>query len=147
MKIILALLASIAVSMIGAAPCHEGKEAPLPLPSTIAPEKLAAYEQEILEWLKAGNYKCWKADKGIRDTGPWINDVYYGTHKAAKIYYSPAVMKWLIGGRQGAIPDGAMIIKEQFDAPAARWDGTPPATVTDWTIMIKDSKGAADGWF
>jgi hypothetical protein len=43
-----------------------------------------------------------------------------------------------------------MIIKEQFQPPAARYagltDGQLP-TVTDWTIMIKDEKGSADGWF
>ena len=57
----------------------------------------------------------------MRDTGPWINNTYYGTHKAVRIYYSPGVMRWLTGGRNGAIPDGAMIIKEQFTPPAARY--------------------------
>ena len=138
---------SLVLTNASAAPCTDGMEAPLPLPSTIAPENLATYEKELLEWLKARKYDGWCADKGIRDTGPWIDDVYYGTHKAAKIYYSPNVMKWLIGGRQGTIPDGAMIIKEQYDAPAARWENKTPPPVTDWTIMIKDAKGSADGWF
>ncbi|HUP61596.1 MAG TPA: hypothetical protein VNA69_14380 [Thermoanaerobaculia bacterium] len=144
-----ALLLSIAAHPVSAA-CEGKGEAPLPLPSTIAPENLAAYEQQILDWLKARKYAtelAWCGDKGIRDTGPWINDIYYGTHKAALIYYSPAVMKWLAGGRTGTIPDGAMIIKEQFDAPAARWESTKPPPVSDWTIMIKDAKGSADGWF
>jgi len=141
------LLVSLALTSIAAAPCHEAQEAALPLPSSVAPEDLAKYEQQILDWLQAGNYKCWKADKGIRDTGPWINDVYYGTHKAAKIYYSPAVIQWLVGDRTGVIPDGAMIIKEAYDAPAAKWENKTPPAVTDWTIMIKDAKGSADGWF
>ncbi len=136
---------------MASASCLEGPELPFALPSTIAPEGLAKYESDLLEWLKVRTYADrkhdWCADKGIRDTGPWINDVYYGTHKAARIYYSPKVMQWLTGGRKGPIPDGAMIIKEQFDAPAARWENEPSSTVTDWTIMIKDSKGSADGWF
>ena len=147
---VLALLLSLVLTTIGAAPCHEGKEAPFPLPSSIAPENLAAYEKQILDWLNARTYAKdlgWCGDKGIRDTGPWINDVYYGTHKGARIYYSPNVMKWLIGGREGAIPDGAMIIKEGIGAPAARWENLTPPPVSDWTIMIKDSKGSADGWF
>jgi hypothetical protein len=30
-----------------------------------------------------------------------------------RIFYSPGVMRWLLDGRRGTIPDGAMIIKEQ----------------------------------
>ena len=30
-------------------------------------------------------------------------------------------MTWLSGDRAGTIPDGAMIIKEQYTAPAARY--------------------------
>jgi hypothetical protein len=131
-------------------PCSGKGEMPFVLPSTIAPEQLATYEQQMLAWLQRRAYATdltWCGDKGIRDTGPWINDVYYGTHKAAKIYYSPAVMTWLNGGREGAIPDGAMIIKEGIPSPAARWENTPPPPVSDWTIMIKDAKGSADGWW
>ncbi|HKR62782.1 MAG TPA: cytochrome P460 family protein [Thermoanaerobaculia bacterium] len=126
-----------------------GRDIPFPLPSTIKPEDGAAYQQQLLDWLNARSYVAlkWSVDKGIRDTGPWINDVYYGTHKGARIYYSPAVIEWLTSGRKHPIPDGAMIIKEQFDAPAARWETKPPASVSDWTIMIKDAKGAVDGWF
>ena len=58
----------------------------------------------------------------VRDTGPF-KGVYYGTHPAVRIYYSPRAMQWLIEGRQGPIPDGAMIIKEQYHPPAARYSG------------------------
>ena len=142
-----AFAALLFVTLVSAVPCPDGQEAALPLPSSVAPEDLAKYEKQILDWLVAGSYRCWKKDKGIRDTGPWLNDVYYGTHKAAKIYYSPAVVKWLIDGRKEAIPDGAMIIKEGYGPPAARWETATPPPVTDWTIMIKDAKGSADGWF
>lgn len=146
----LAAILSLVLPMSAHARCEGKAEAPLPLPSSIAPENLAAYERQLLEWLKARKYAtelAWCGDKRIRDTGPWINDVYYGTHRAAFIYYSPAVMTWLEGGRKGSIPDGAMIIKEQFDAPAARWEDQQRPAVHDWTIMIKDAKGSADGWF
>ena len=144
---------TIAVSLLLAlqvrAECKGKGEFPLPLPSTIAPEDLAKYESAVLDWLKSNAYAkqlAWCGDKGIRDTGPWIDDVYYGTHKAARVYYSPAVMDWLQGGRKTPMPDGAMIIKEGISAPAARWENAEP-TVTDWTIMIKDAKGSADGWW
>ena len=146
----LILLLSVFLTLVSAAP-PDDRELPFALPSTIAPEDLANYERRLLDWLGQRTYAKkpfdWAVDKGIRDTGPWINDVYYGTHKAARIYYSPKVMKWLTGGREGVIEDGAMIVKEQFDAPAARWETNPPTTVSDWTIMIKDSKGSADGWY
>ncbi|HEV7241857.1 MAG TPA: hypothetical protein VGQ36_21680 [Thermoanaerobaculia bacterium] len=131
-------------------PCKGTGEFPFALPSTIAPEGLAKYESQILAWLKSRAYATeltWCGDKGIRDTGPWINDIYYGTHKAAKVYYSPAMMTWLTGNREGAIPDGAMIIKEGIPAPAAQWENATPPPVNDWTIMIKDAKGSVDGWW
>ncbi|HYO77846.1 MAG TPA: cytochrome P460 family protein [Thermoanaerobaculia bacterium] len=147
---LVSLLLSVALTARGATPCGGTQEFPLRLPSTVPAEELAAYEKEVLTWLNARVYAVklnWCGDKGIRDTGPWIDDTYYGTHKAAKIYYSPAVMAWLKGGRTGVIPDGAMIIKEQFEPPAARYEDQPDQKVTDWTVMVKDSKGSADGWW
>lgn len=154
------LILSLLVACLVAAPvggngkpkpqCKGTGEFPFALPSTIPPEGLAKYESQILDWLKARTYAtdlAWCGDKGIRDTGPWINDIYYGTHKAARVYYSPAVMTWLTNNREGEIPDGAMIIKEGISAPAAQWENAKPPDVTDWTIMIKDAKGSADGWW
>ncbi len=46
--------------------------------------------------------------------------------------------------------DGAMIIKEQYTPPSARYAGMSDdqlPKVSDWTIMIRDSKGSKDGWF
>lgn len=144
------LLLSLALTAHAATPCGGTQEFPLRLPSTVPPERIAAYEKEVLAWLDSRVYALklnWCGDKGIRDTGPWINDKYYGTHKAAKIYYSPAVIAWLKGGRTTVIPDGAMIIKEGFEAPAARHEDKPTPKVTDWTIMVKDAKGSADSWW
>ncbi|MGZ8779541.1 MAG: cytochrome P460 family protein, partial [Thermoanaerobaculia bacterium] len=147
--LILSLAILLTTALHARAECKGKGEFPFALPSTIAPEGLAKYESDVLEWLKPRSYVtelAWCGDKGIRDTGPWINDVYYGTHKAARVYYSPVVIDWLKGNRQGEIPDGAMIIKEGISAPAARWENAEPS-VTDWTIMIKDAKGSADGWW
>ncbi|HEV7766546.1 MAG TPA: cytochrome P460 family protein [Thermoanaerobaculia bacterium] len=145
---LLVALSILAFAWRGAADCKgRGPEANLPRPSSIPPEKLGDYEELLLDYLQGGKYTKWCVDKGIRDTGPWINNVYYGTHKAARIYYSPAVIRWLVNGRKGVIPDGAMIIKEGIKSPAARYENTPPPPITDWTIMIRDSKGSKDGWF
>ena len=137
---------------IDAAPECTGatKEAPFAPPHTITRETLAAYEQQILTWLQADEYAKlgWCVDKGVRDTGPFINGTYFGTHKAVRIYYSPGVTHWLTTkGREGAIADGSMIIKEQWNGPAARYENEKLPAVTDWTIMIRDSKGSKDGWW
>ena len=109
------------------------RESGLPLPSSITPEQLADYEKRVLAFLRAGTYKTdmgWCGDKGVRDTGPFIAEASYGTHNAVRVYYSPLVMKWLIGGHTGTIPDGAMIIKEQWAPPAERHAGGAPRRPT-----------------
>lgn len=128
------------------AQCPDAKESSLPLPSSLSPDdfhdKLLAFLQNT-EYVKLG----WCVDKDVRDTGPYVNTMYLGVHPAVKIYYSPAIMNWLVNGRINSIPDGAMIVKEMYNpGPAAKWRDQPlkPAS---WTVMIKDSKGSKDGWF
>src|SRR6266571_1089078 len=130
----------------GIAQCPNAKESQLPLPSSLTPDgfhdKLLAFLQNT-EYVKLG----WCVDKGVRDTGPFVDSTYLGTHPAVRVYYSPAIMKWLINSRIDAIPDGAMIVKEMYaPGPAARYEGQQlkPAS---WTVMIKDSKASKDGWF
>ncbi|WP_197527958.1 cytochrome P460 family protein [Posidoniimonas polymericola] len=129
-----------------AAPAAAG----LPTPSEIS---VAAFEAELFAFVKDRRYVelDWKRDKRVRDTGPYIRGVYYGTHPAVRVFYSPEVIAWLEGGREGAIPDGAVIIKEQYPPPAARHAGKSEEELRDslesWTIMVKDSKGSHDGWF
>jgi hypothetical protein len=144
------LMASVCLALPAAAqnPCPGAQEHSLPLPTSIPSDKFVDYEKQVLSFLQQGVYKNlkWCLDKAVRDTGPYRGGVYYGTHPAVRIYYSPKIMQWLTSGRQGNIPDGAMIIKEQYTPPAS--DHTAPSQqATDWTIMIKDSKGAKDGWF
>ena len=138
-------------------PCADAQEHSLPLPTTVPPAQFVDFEKAILTFLQSGEYKRlgWCRDKGstrfpLRDTGPFIQGVYYGTHPAVRVYYSPRAMEWLLAGRVGSLPDGAMIIKEQYRPPMARYFGLNDDTlprVADWTVMIKDSKGAKDGWF
>ncbi|MEO6391363.1 MAG: cytochrome P460 family protein [Pyrinomonadaceae bacterium] len=134
--------------------CRDARENPLPLPSSVPPNKIVTFQKTVFEYLNTGGYLSWCRDKGVRDTGPYINDVYYGTHPAVRIYYSPKMMAWLTSNRLGVIPDGAMIIKEQFTPPAAIYQNMTPAQIAaafakskDWTVMIKDAAGAKDGWY
>ena len=72
-----------------------------------------------------------------------------------RVWYSPGAAKWVLGGRHGDLPDGAMIIKEQFaPTPAGQYQGwtrdqlrTYFSQNYDWTFMIRDRKGSADGWY
>src|SRR5262245_58877619 len=95
--------------------------APLSMPSQVTRRD---YQEELYDFLGERRYLAlgWKRDKGIRDTGPYLNGTYYGTHPAVRVYYSPEVIDWLVNDRQGKIPDGALIIKEMYPPPAARYE-------------------------
>jgi hypothetical protein len=128
------------------AQCPDAKESSLPLPSSISADdfhfKLLAFLKNT-EYVKLG----WCVDKGVRDTGPFVSTEYLGTHPAVRVYYSPSVMRWLVNGRIGSIPDGAMIVKEMYaPGPAARYEAKT-LTPASWTVMIKDAKASKDGWF
>ena len=134
-----------------ATPIELGQPHALPLPSTMS---VAQFEEQLFKFLNNRDYDKklnWLKDKGIRDTGPYINGKYYGTHPAVRIYYSPGIIRWLMNGRVGTIPDGEMIIKEQYQPPAIRHHGKSEQELWDslesWTVMIKDSAGSQDGWF
>src|SRR6185295_18248628 len=102
--------------------CLGARESGLPLPSRFARDDDAAAFQDVLSGFLTGfTYEKlgWCEDKGLRDTGPYIDGTYYGTHPVVRIWYSPSFVRWLVGGRVGAVPDGAMIVKEQFDTPPA----------------------------
>jgi hypothetical protein len=126
--------------------CPDAKESSLPSPTSLSADE---FHDKLLAFLESGEYikLKWCEDKRVRDTGPWIDGKYYGVHPAVKVYYSPAVISWLVSGRLGDIPDGAMIVKEMYNpGPAARYEGQQ-LKANNWTVMIKDSKGSKDGWF
>ena len=104
--------------------CAGATDHTLPLPTSLTPD---AFHDRLLAFLQNTEYVKlnWCVDKGVRDTGPFVNGKYLGTHPAVRIYYSPTVMKWLINGREGELPDGAMMVKEMYLPPAARWEGQP----------------------
>lgn len=140
-------------------PCSAGKEPDLPLPHTLDKDKdPAAYQKLLSDFLNNRRYRNlgWCQDKDLRDTGPYIDGHYYGTHPVVRIWYSPDAARWVANGRKGRIADGAMIIKEQFSkTPAAQWQGQSEQQIdawffggnADWTIMVRDDKGSADGWY
>lgn len=132
-------------------PCAGAQESGLPLPSLFLPSKLPDFQYKLKAFLTSNTYRNlqWCEDKALRDTGPFVNGVSYGVHPTVKIYYSPSVITWLLRKDPDAlIPDGAMIVKEQYSPPAAQYQVSgPPAKPRGWTIMIKDAKGSKDGWY
>src|SRR5712692_1291927 len=110
---------------------------PLPNPSEIGVKK---FEKQLYAFLEEGCYKKWTSDSQIRNTGPFISGLPFGTHDAVKVYYSPAIWEWLkVRNRQGEIADGAMTVKEMYALPAEQ-----DAILTGWTAMVKDKKGSFD---
>ena len=77
------------------------------------------------------------------------------------IWYSPDFYAWLKANRPNQeaqcpavaspVPDGAMIIKEMYPAPAAACGSVDPINLIPnkhgAAIMVRDSKVAHDGWF
>ncbi len=129
---------------------------PLPLPSTLKQAAFQNYDVTLYDFVNCGKYLAWARDKGVRDTGPYVFGSYYGTHPAVRLFYSPQIITWLKNGKKGTIPDGAMIIKEQYNpTPAARYANMSEAELAkafaaggkDWTIMVRDAKGSKDGWY
>jgi hypothetical protein len=122
----------------------------LPRPSAMP---VAAFEERLFEFLNERRYQKlgWRIDKAVRDTGPYIDGKYYGTHPAVRIFYSPEAIAWLEEGRKGPLPDGTVIIKEQYPPPAVRHEGKSNEelweSLESWTVMVKDSQGSHDGWF
>jgi len=58
-----------------------------------------------------------------------------------KLWYSPQLYRWMtLWKRQGQIPDGAVVIKEEY------LDTDPNSPIIFWSGMIKDSGLWWDGW-
>jgi hypothetical protein len=114
---------------------------------------VSQFEEKLFTFLNDRKYVAlgWRRDKSVRDTGPYREGRSLGTHPAVRVYYSPGVMRWLLNGRAGTIPDGEMIVKEQYAPPAMRHRATLeadlPYSLESWTVMVKDSSGSHDGWF
>lgn len=135
--------------------CANAKSSGLPLPTSLPQDD---YESRLKAFVKDRRYVDlgWCVDKEtagnlVRDTGPFIDGVYYGTHPAVRVYYSPEAMAWITGNRESPMPDGAIIVKEMFPPPAARYEGLSEDEVVDklsnWTVMVRDAAGAKDGWY
>src|ERR1700688_3493824 len=74
----------------------------------------------------------WKHDAQVRTSD--------GVHPFVRVWYSPSLFDWItVKNRIGPVPDGAIVVKEQFHGP------TDP--LFEWTVMVKDSNLSWDGWY
>ncbi len=110
----------------------------------------------IRQFVISGGHLGWCHDRfrdnDIRRTGPLVPiqsrtdstvaDTALGTHARVRVYYSDAVVDWLRNGRQGPIPDGAMIVKEMYPGLPGAMD----ERVDGWAVMVRDSQASHDGW-
>ena len=133
MKQVIAAIALLllvgAPSVILAAPSPDsGPCAPLPAASS------SGFEPLLEKFMNAFCYQKqeWNHDAQIRTSD--------GVHPYVKVWYSPTLWNWLtVSTRQGEVPDGAMLVKEQYVSLTA--------ALHEWTIMVKDSNGSWDGWY
>jgi hypothetical protein len=122
------------------------------------------FDERLVGFLRNRVYATdldWNRDMNWRMTGPYVGQIglgeFFGVHSTAvRIYYSPEVVGWLCDGRRGAIPDGAMIIKEQHpidDKLDIAVDGEGCMDIrasvepTNWTVFIKREAASEDGWY
>ena len=133
----------------------------------------ARYEELLGQYLRGFCHRDaasgWKRDKRVRDTGPFTATLqdgawagtYRGTHAPVVVWYSPEMVAWLEANRPAAahapspdavppIPDGAMMVKEMFPAPAAACAAVDPLRLLPTSgaaVMVRARGASQDGWF
>lgn len=133
---------------------------------------LGEYETKLGDYLRAFCHRDeaagWARDKTVRDTGPYTSvlgaegwsGAYHGTHAPVVIWYSPEAAEWVrqnrgaddegYGPDDAPMPDGAMIVKEMYPAPAARCADVDPLHLLPTSgaaVMVRDAAASHDGWF
>ncbi|MFC3229693.1 cytochrome P460 family protein [Marinibaculum pumilum] len=102
------------------------------------------------------------------DTGPFFTTLDglswtshdLSTHAPVVIWYSPEAAEWVRGHRGMAeeesdipsppVPDGAMLVKEMYPAPAVRCAGNDPLHLMPLggsALMVRDNSAVQDGWY
>ncbi|MEQ9331225.1 hypothetical protein [Thalassobaculum sp.] len=154
---LLALLLAFTASPLAAAGEPSARCGPLPKPS----DGKAAFDAALIDFL--GDFRTgspepcfkllgWKADGVRRPSGPVFVDPRSGalqsagTHGAGhmRVWYSPEVIGWLEGGREGRVPDGGVIVKAMFKRQPP---GFEDMAFSGYAIMVMDHAGSWDGWY
>ncbi|MCB1600535.1 MAG: hypothetical protein KDI66_11025 [Xanthomonadales bacterium] len=138
--------------------------------------QLDRFEKLVGDWMGGYCYRLisdgrydWPHDATARDTGPFVSTFANGkfsgkslsSHVVARVWYSPAMRDWMAVNRPAneedapadppAIPEGAIMVKEMWPAPASLYRGEcfdckAPGS-SGAVIFIRDSKSFSTGWF
>ncbi len=83
------------------------------------------------------NNLCYQKENWQHDAQVRTSD---GVHPFVRVWYSPSLFKWItVKNRQSRVPNGAIVVKEQYQSLTA--------PLTEWTVMVKDSRLSWDGWY
>ena len=83
------------------------------------------------------NNLCYQKQNWQHDAQVRTSD---GVHPFVRVWYSPPLFDWItVKNRTGPIPNGAIVVKEQYQSQTA--------PLSEWTVMVKDSKLSWDGWY
>lgn len=154
----LLLALGIGLSLTCSAPAADSKKslatvaAPNPSQDPVCKIWPGADQKALYAFLDHYCYYGWVKDQEVRNTGPYINDdLDFGVHPAVRVYYSPAMWKWMSDGRKGPLTGEAMVVKEQYNTPAQQYAGMSDqdllGQLCEWTVMVHAPKDSADGWF
>jgi len=126
------------------------------------------YSRYFDNWCHRDADAGWVRDVTVRDTGPYTatfidgawHAQYNGTHSPVVIWYSPEMYAWMqdnrapedegFGPDAAPVPDGAIIVKEMFPAPASACrdvDVDHLYPTHGAAFMVRQSDVSADGWF
>ncbi len=126
------------------------------------------YTEFFGNWCHRDADQGWVRDVTVRDTGPYTatfidgawHSRYNGTHSPVVIWYSPEMYAWMqenrapedegFGPDQSPVPDGAIIVKEMFPAPANTCRDVAVEHLFPThgaAFMVRQESASADGWF
>jgi hypothetical protein len=131
-------LGAICLAMTFLCACgNGGSSSPSENAGTCAPLPPAAEPDFLVHLTPFMNHLCYQKQNWQRDAQVRTSD---GVHPYVRVWYSPSLFEWItVKNRIGPVPDGAMVVKEQFHGP------TDP--LFEWTVMVKDSNLSWDGWY
>ncbi len=114
-----------------------GSSSPSANAGPCAPLPPAANSDFLVHLTPFMNHLCYQKQNWQHDAQVRTSD---GVHPYVRVSYSPSLFNWItVKNRTGPVPDGAMVVKEQFHSP------TDP--LFEWTVMVKDSNLSWDGWY
>src|SRR5580692_11600173 len=106
-------LCAISLAMTFLCACSNGSNS---LPSAnagpCAPLPPAANSDFLIHLTPFMNHLCYQKQNWQHDAQVRTSD---GVHPFVRVWYSPSLFEWItVKNRTGPVPDGAMVVKEQF---------------------------------